>query len=42
MGIGQPNQIFSHPENDTHVMSTWERFLSGENLWLRCASSLDR
>ena len=30
MGIEQARQIFSHPENDTNVMSAWERFLSGE------------
>lgn len=26
----QSSQIFSHPENDDHVNSTWEKFLSGE------------
>jgi transcriptional regulator of acetoin/glycerol metabolism len=26
----QSSQIFSHPENDVHVSSTWEKFLSGE------------
>lgn len=30
MGMEQVRQIFSHPENDTNVMSAWEHFLSGE------------
>lgn len=46
-----PSQIFSRPENDTHIMSTWERFLSGEvcgsdairrlidDSWRRCQSA---
>lgn len=31
MGSHIANQIFSHPENDIHIMSTWERFLSGDD-----------
>ncbi len=46
-----PSQIFSRPENDTHIMSTWERFLRGEvcgsdairrlidDSWRRCQSA---
>ena len=30
MGNQHSSQIFSHPENDIHIMSTWEKFLSGE------------
>ncbi len=30
MGSQHSSQIFSHPENDIHIMSTWEKFLSGE------------
>jgi transcriptional regulator of acetoin/glycerol metabolism len=25
-----PGQMFSVPENDGHIMSSWERFLSGD------------
>jgi transcriptional regulator of acetoin/glycerol metabolism len=25
-----PNQMFSRPENDHHIMATWERFLRGD------------
>ncbi|MDO9316257.1 MAG: sigma-54-dependent Fis family transcriptional regulator [Burkholderiaceae bacterium] len=46
-----PSQIFSRPEDDTNIMSTWERFLSGEvcgsdairrlidDSWRRCHSA---
>ena len=46
-----PSQIFSRPEDDRNIMSTWERFLSGEvcgsdairrlidDSWRRCHSA---
>jgi hypothetical protein len=33
-----PGQMFSRPENDGHIMTSWERFLSGDEAApTRCA-----
>ncbi|NTV10823.1 MAG: sigma-54-dependent Fis family transcriptional regulator [Zoogloea sp.] len=48
MPVTHPGQMFSRPENDSHVMASWERFLSGnesgsdalrrliDDSWRRC------
>ncbi|BAL25461.1 sigma-54-dependent Fis family transcriptional regulator [Azoarcus sp. KH32C] len=30
MQVMQPSQLFPRPENDGHIMASWERFLNGE------------